>query len=244
MAKARSRGRGRTIQMANPLKAVARIVNGGKPRKRRAVHRRLNGSTAIAKRAFPAAKAAYAMKANKSPKRRVAHYKKRHNPGTFAGAGDILRQLGYGGLGAFLVSTATQLVPFNLSSPIMVLLLQLGLSIGVGWLGKKVFGPSQGQIMRIGAFAFTAGNAVQNFLPSLQSTIVSLSPIKAAPRAALPVASGAGAAVPGTNGVELVSGLDNVVSDIEQVYPGQFGYAGGYGYMGDVYEVQPGAFGY
>lgn len=142
----------------------------------------------------------------------------------------IVKQLGFGGLGAFAVSTVTQIVPITIESKVGIFISQLLYALGIGWGASKVMGKENGATVRIGAFAFVAGNAVQMWMPDLQQRILEYSPVRAAP-GARPVV----AAVPGA-AVVTPTPLDATLSDVEEV----FSYSG----LGDVYEVNRGEFGY
>jgi hypothetical protein len=88
-------------------------------------------------------------------------------------------QLFFGGLGAFATSTASQLNPVQPASNLMASALDVLIALGVAWAGGKVF-PKHRDTIRIGAFAFVAGNIVTRYAPTLQQQIVSLSPVNRA----------------------------------------------------------------
>jgi hypothetical protein len=103
------------------------------------------------------------------------HY--RPNPsGIFGTAQNLVGQLFFGGLGAFATSTASQLNPVQPASNLWASCLDVLIALGVAWAGGKVF-PKHRDTIRIGAFAFVAGNIVTRYAPTLQQQIVSLSPI-------------------------------------------------------------------
>lgn len=137
---------------------------------------------------------------------------------------NVVKQLGFGGLGAFAVSTVTQIVPIQIESRVGIFISQLLYAIGIGYGATRLLGREAGQTVRIGAFAFVAGNAVQMFMPNLQDKLLSYSPVKAKnPVATLSPAVGA-------------APLEGI-SDVEEINPNYFNYA-------DVQEVGPGQFSY
>jgi hypothetical protein len=144
----------------------------------------------------------------------------RRNPGIFAGAQNLVGQLFFGGLGAFAASTASLLNPIAAASALVATIMDVGIALGVSWLGGKVF-PKHRETIRVGAFAFVAGNIVTRYAPNLQQSIVSLSPIN---RGQLTAGNSGGV-------------IDDTISDVYEVPAGGFGdvvevgSAGGQDYM-------------
>lgn len=138
------------------------------------------------------------------------HY--RRNSGVVGSVSNLVGQLFFGGIGAFAASTASLLNPIQPASAVVATLLDLAIALGVAWAGGKVF-PKHRDTIRIGAFAFVAGNIVTRVAPNLQQQIVSLSPVKA------PQQLTAGDAGP----------IDDTIADVSEV--------GGWGGFGDVNQV-------
>ncbi len=179
---------------------------------------------------------ATATKRNGRPGRRRKTTRSR-NPFTLSGFGEILKDLGYAGGGAFGVSTISQIVPMPVTSPWMVGLVQVGLSWVVGKLGGWIFGAKNEVKIRNGGFAFTAGNFVQNQFPGFQQKILSFSPIRAA-RSVAGAPAAALAAGDGPPPLQETIMTSDELNDITNVLPGRFGY------MGDITVRQPGQYGY
>jgi len=124
----------------------------------------------------------YEMSARPNGRGRARKTGRRHyrpNPGILGQASSLVGQLFFGGLGAFATSTASQLNPVQPASNLMASALDVLIALGVAWAGGKVF-PKHRDTIRIGAFAFVAGNIVTRYAPTLQQQIVSLSPVNRA----------------------------------------------------------------
>jgi hypothetical protein len=134
----------------------------------------------------------------------------------------IAKQLGLGGAGAFLTSTINQISPVQIESKYGIAVLQLLYALGVGWVAEKVLGKDMGATVRIGAFAFVAGNMVQMFAPTLQQRLIDYSPLK-------PAAT----AQPQLPGGNVGTPLNTSLSDVEDIVG-----------LGDVYDIPQGEFGY
>lgn len=191
-----------------------------------------SGRSAGYKRVTPKAKNPAKRKRGKSRSR----FGRSRNPFSVSGLGEILKELGYAGGGAFGVSTLSQIVPIPVTSPVAILIVQGILSWIVGWLGGKLFGKKNEAMIRTGGFAFAAGNFVQNQFPGLQQKILSFSPI----RAARSVAGAPAAAIAAGEGAALTDRImtTDELGDISVLQRGQ------YPYLSDISSVRPNQFAY
>lgn len=254
MAKAQSRARKANGQFKKGGGGTPRAANKGKGRGRgtrgraRSTGSRRRSQNSAAK-AAPATKVVYRYKAapaaqngRKGKGRGRGRGRSRNGSNSFLrnpslkSAGAILKELGYAGAGAFGVSTLSQIIPFPVTSPVMILIVQGVLAWIVGWLGGKALGREQGTLMRLGGFAYAAGNFVNNQFPNLQAKILSFSPLRPAANAQLPPGAAQAAIATNGNGGDLSSAImtSDQLSDISLAHP----------YMNDISAVQRGRFGY
>lgn len=173
---------------------------------------------------------------SKGRKRSRGRYGRSQNPLSVRGFGAILKELGYAGGGAFAVSTLSQMVPIPVTSPLGILICQGILAWIVGWIGGKVFGKANESMIRVGGFAYAAGNFVTNQFPNLQQRILSLSPLNFARSAMVPAGAAQQAAIDVTGAPPMTDSImsSDELSDISLAHP----------YLSDISAVQAGNFGY
>lgn len=196
------------------------------PRRRRSVRRRRRNPGVVAR----------ARRVTINPRRRGARRHRRRNPSGMQ-IGQIFKNMIYGAGGAILTrvgaGAVAGLIPGSFAtSPLAVPVVQAAMAAtAVRWIGKKFFGPAQGDAMMIGGVV-SAGLALADaYFPNIQQTLTGIvrAPIALVTPQQVAAAQAADAALAGYG-----------YRDVEEVPDSVFA---GLGSMGDVEDVPAGIFG-